>query len=81
MIKHCVYPTLWGISLIRALLKPGKPSDQTSVYELLDLFALLLAGSDKSSTKDYDGLGMLGGSILDSDRAADVWKLALHYWR
>ena len=28
--KFCVYPTAWGASLVRALLKPGKPADQAT---------------------------------------------------
>eukprot|EP00973_Karenia_brevis_P016439 2251762-Karenia_brevis.AAC.1 len=27
MMLTCVYPTSWGIALIRAMIKPGKPKD------------------------------------------------------
>ncbi len=30
MFRSCVYPTLWGIGLVRSLLKPGKPASSPS---------------------------------------------------
>eukprot|EP00973_Karenia_brevis_P054323 7547789-Karenia_brevis.AAC.1 len=30
MLRSCVYPSQWGIALIRSLLKPGKPPDKTA---------------------------------------------------
>eukprot|EP00973_Karenia_brevis_P087679 12159904-Karenia_brevis.AAC.1 len=30
MLSMCVYPTSWGVALIRAILKPGKPKDDVS---------------------------------------------------
>eukprot|EP00973_Karenia_brevis_P054112 7517463-Karenia_brevis.AAC.1 len=30
MLRSSVYPAMWGLALIRSLLKPGKPCDQAS---------------------------------------------------
>lgn len=41
LIKYSVYPTAWGIGVIRCLLKPGKPPNRTSSLRGIRLLSSL----------------------------------------